>query len=125
MKIKVLIDMNLSPLWKGVFERNGITALHWCDIGEKTATDQALMAWASEHGYIVFTHDLDFGAILAATQAAGPSVLQIRVQDILPQSHETFLIEILRQYEPTLLSGALIVVDKLKQRVRILPINRS
>jgi predicted nuclease of predicted toxin-antitoxin system len=27
------------------------------------------MNWALTNGYIVFTHDLDFGAILAATQA--------------------------------------------------------
>ena len=31
----------------------------------------------------MFTHDMDFSALLAVTGAAGPSVLQVRVQDTL------------------------------------------
>ena len=31
------------------------------------------MAWAREHGFVVFTHDLDFGHLLALTHAAGMS----------------------------------------------------
>ena len=30
----------------------------------------SVMEWARSNGYIVFTHDLDFGAILAATRAS-------------------------------------------------------
>ena len=40
------------------------------------------MAWAGEHGSVVFTHDLDFGSLLALTQAVGPSVIQVRTQDV-------------------------------------------
>lgn len=35
------------------------------------------------HGYTVFTHNLDFGTVLALTHATGPSVFHIRAQDIL------------------------------------------
>jgi len=31
------------------------------------------MIWAKEKGYVVFTHDLDFGALLAASKDAGIS----------------------------------------------------
>lgn len=38
------------------------------------------MAWALTNDYIVFTHDLDFGTLLAITQADAPSVIQVRSQ---------------------------------------------
>lgn len=34
------------------------------------------MAYARANGLVVFTHDLDFGVLLALTRGAGPSVLQ-------------------------------------------------
>ena len=46
------------------------------------------MAWARENRYIVFTNDLDYGALLFATAAASPSVIQIRAEDIRPASAE-------------------------------------
>lgn len=42
------------------------------------------MAWARANDYIVFTHDLDFGAMLALTNAESPSVIQVRTQDVTP-----------------------------------------
>jgi predicted nuclease of predicted toxin-antitoxin system len=50
------------------------------------------MVWARENGYIVFTHDLDFSALLAATQGEGPSVIQVRTQNVLPEGIGTLVI---------------------------------
>jgi predicted nuclease of predicted toxin-antitoxin system len=36
-----------------------------------------IKSWARAHGAIVFTHDLDFGAMLAATKANAPSVIHV------------------------------------------------
>jgi predicted nuclease of predicted toxin-antitoxin system len=119
--MKLLIDMNLSPDWVGVFEQQGWQAIHWSAVGDPRATDQVIMEWARANGYVVFTHDLDFGALLASTRAEGPSVIQVRTQDTMPQSLGHRLGEILHQYESVLNSGALIVVDESKFRVRILP----
>jgi len=117
----LLIDINLSPDWVEVFEQQGWSALHWSTIGDPRATDTAIMAWAHAQGYVVFTHDLDFGTLLATTRAQGPSVVQVRTQDIMPHSLGSRLVSILRQYESVLESGALITVDEIKSRVRILP----
>lgn len=73
--MKILIDMNLSPRWCDLFEREGWEATHWSTIGPPNATDREIMEWAAGHEHIVFTHDLDFGAMLAATGAVGPSVI--------------------------------------------------
>ena len=64
MSLKILIDMNLSPEWCEVFQRAGWEATHWSAIGEPTADDKQIMALAQANGYVVFTHDLDFSAIL-------------------------------------------------------------
>jgi len=41
--------------------------LHWSAVGQATATDAAICAYAREHGYVILTNDLDFPQILAHT----------------------------------------------------------
>lgn len=69
------------------------------------------MQYARDNGYIVLTHDLDFSAILAATGAKAPSVIQVRAQDVLSERFEKLVINALHQFESVLASGALVVID--------------
>jgi predicted nuclease of predicted toxin-antitoxin system len=119
--MKLLIDMNLPPDWVEVFECNGWQALHWSTVGDPRATDRVIMDWARVNGYVVFTHDLDFGTMLAVAHANGPSIIQVRTQDVMPKHLGSGVVQILRQYEALLESGALITVDESRSRVRILP----
>ena len=80
------------------------------------------MAWALANQYVVFTHDLDFGTALALTHASGPSVPQVRGQDVLPGHMAPLVIAALRRHEADLEAGALIVVDESRSRVRVLPL---
>jgi len=82
--MKVLVDVNLSPTWVGFFAANSIEARHWSDVGLPNAEDDDVMQWARTGGWIVFTHDLDFGTLLAIAGERGPSVIQVRTQDVLP-----------------------------------------
>lgn len=122
MSKQILVDMNLSPDWIALLKANGWPAIHWTSVGDARATDQAIMAWARENDAIVFTHDLDFGTTLALTHAVGPSVIQLRGQEVLPDRASPSVLAALRQYEAELEAGALVVVDTAKARVRILPI---
>jgi predicted nuclease of predicted toxin-antitoxin system len=122
--MKILIDMNLSPEWTDVLIGSGFEALHWSTIGDPRADDQVLIDWARANGYVVFTHDLDFGTLLALTQAESPSVIQVRTQDVTPSRLSGMIITALRNHESLLESGALIVLDEAKSRVRILPLER-
>ena len=122
--MKILLDMNLSPRWCAVLEKHGLACVHWLQAGDPGAADAALMEWAVRNNHVVLTHDLDFGAILASTQASGPSVIQVRTQDILPSAMEKLLVDVLRRYEGELNAGALIVVDEARSRVRMLPLSR-
>lgn len=121
--MNILIDMNLSPLWEEVLNAAGHKPVHWSRIGPPNAKDSELLGWAKENGYIVFTHDLDFGAILAASHAEGPSVLQVRTQNVSPDHLRNLVLSVLAQVNDHLARGALVSLDEKSARVRILPLN--
>lgn len=120
--MRLLVDMNLSPRWVGVLNEGGIEATHWSTLGAHNATDLEIMAYAAKHDYVVLTHDLDFGAILAATQGAGPSVVQVRAE--LPNSDAVGLqvVGAVKQMASELQAGALLTIDTNRKRLRLLPL---
>jgi predicted nuclease of predicted toxin-antitoxin system len=122
MSVPILIDMNLSPDWVSFLQRHGWSAAHWSTVGDPRADDRIIMSWALANRHVVFTHDLDFGTMLALTHAAGPSVLQVRGQDVLPDHLGPFVVAALIQHEDDLNTGALVVVDEKRFRVRVLPL---
>lgn len=120
--MKIVLDMNLSPDWVPILTASGYDAVHWSVVGDPGASDRAIMSWASENGYVVFTHDLDFGAILASSQNTTPSVVQLRIQNIFPDTAADLLLNALQQFAEELETGALITINENKARARILPI---
>jgi predicted nuclease of predicted toxin-antitoxin system len=95
---------------------------HWSEVGPVNASDADIMAWAKARDWCVITNDLDFSAILAATHADGPSIVQIRGQDLAPDSLGPTLIHVLTNHGDVLASGALVTVDIRRARVRVLPL---
>lgn len=79
------------------------------------------MRWARDNGCVVFTHDLDFGILLAHSKDGGPSVIQVRTQDVSPEHLGPVMLRALRAHG-VLESGALLTIDESRSRVRILPI---
>jgi len=122
--MKIVIDMNLSPQWAEVLMSEGHACVHWSEIGSPNAPDREILLWARSNGYVVFTHDLDFGAILAATKADSPSVLQLRTQNISPKRIGESVVSAFKQFEELLSQGALVSIDQKRARARILPIAR-
>jgi len=122
MSVQLVIDMNLSPDWVNTLAGHGWPAIHWSTVGDPTADDAVIMDWAKSNGYVVFTHDLDFGTMLALTHATGPSVLQVRAQSTLPEDIGPIVIAALRKHDAELAAGALVVVDSKKSRIRLLPL---
>jgi predicted nuclease of predicted toxin-antitoxin system len=120
--MKLLIDMNLSPGWARWFAEAGLEATHWTTLGPGNSSDQEIMKYARVHGYVVVTHDLDFGAMLAANQGDKPSVVQIRADDVSPDAIGTAVVNALRQSQAELESGALLTIDPRRARLRLLPL---
>jgi predicted nuclease of predicted toxin-antitoxin system len=121
--MKLLIDMNLSPDWVPLLENAGWEVVHWSSIGPPNAPDHEIFAYARSNGYVIFTHDLDFGSILAATQADSPSVFQVRTQNVSPKYLGHLVISAFRQFEQHLEDGALVTVDEKRLRTRVLPLH--
>ena len=123
--MKIVIDMNIPPTWVSVFEAAGYQAVHWSSVGDIKATDTSIMAWAVSNGYMVFTHDLDFGTLLAISEADTPSVIQVRTQDVFPDKLGKIVLAALKQFQSELEAGALVTVNEAKAKARILPIKRN
>lgn len=105
MSIQIVIDMNLSPDWVNELSKHGWAAVHWSTIGDPRATDLEIMGWARANAHVVFTHDLDFGTMLALTHASGPSVIQVRGQDVLPDHMAPTVLAALTQHQTDLAGG--------------------
>lgn len=63
---------------------------------------------------------------LGAPNAESPGVFQIRTEDVSPVALSPRAIELLNRFKPQLSSGALVIVDEMRERIRILPLgNRN
>lgn len=122
MTVPILIDVNLSPMWVPYLLATGFDAVHWSTVGDTRASDREIMDWAVTQDRMGLTHDLDFGTMLAMTHDSGPSVLQIRGEDVLPDHLGPLVLATLTKYQSEFASGALVVVSEARLRVRILPI---
>jgi len=120
--MRLIVDMNLSPRWVDTLKDAGFETVHWSTVGRPDAPDATIMTKAVAAGAIVLTHDLDFGAILAASGAVAPSVVQIRADDLSPGAIGGRVIQALRQMAVELERGALVTVEPLRSRLRVLPL---
>jgi predicted nuclease of predicted toxin-antitoxin system len=120
--MKLLVDMNLSPAWIPYLAERGFEAVHWTEVGRGNAADQEIFDYAQAHGLVIFTHDLDFTAILALGRAHRPSLIQARVQDVSPSGLGPALVATLRQCAAELEKGAIVTLLPDRKKVRVLPI---
>jgi len=100
----------------------GFNAVHWSTVGQPWAPDSEIFDFAAAHDWIVFTHDLDFGMLLASSRAGRPSVIEVRIQDVLPSAIGDMVLQAIQTAKPKLEAGALVTVDSFRHRVRVLPI---
>lgn len=122
--MKLLVDMNLSPSWIERLAQHGFEAVHWSTIGAPNAGDDEILSWARVNGFVLLTHDLDFSAILAATSEAAPSVVQLRMQDLLSERALEAIVTAVNARGKDLELGALMSIDESGARVRILPLRQ-
>lgn len=120
--MKMLLDMNIPEVWVAFLNKAGYEAIHWSSVGDIRARDTEIMTWARTHQYVVFTHDLDFGSLLFATNAEAPSVVQLRAEHIVPEVFGDVVLETLGKSAEALRSGALVTIDPSRHRIRLLPL---
>lgn len=76
--------MCLSPEWRSILTSAGFEAVHWSDIGDGNAPDHELFEWAGARDFVIFTHDLYFGTLLALSKSRNPPAIQLRSHQVIP-----------------------------------------
>ncbi|MFQ5687062.1 MAG: DUF5615 family PIN-like protein [Candidatus Scalindua sp.] len=120
--MKFLADMGISPKTTDFLDKLGYNAIHLNDLGLNTLPDPDIMKKAKDEGYILLTHDLGFGELVAATKASLPSVIIFRLRNMHPDRVNHYLHKVISEYKKSLEHGAVISVTDGQIRVRQLPI---
>ena len=121
--MKFLVDQNLSPRLAQLLVDAGHDAVHVRNLGLATAPDTEILAQAIAEARVVVSGDTDFGALLAAEHRREPSViLSRRERPRRADAQAALLLDCLYRVDDALLSGAIIVIEESRIRVRSLPV---
>jgi predicted nuclease of predicted toxin-antitoxin system len=121
--VKLLVDNALSPVVARLLIDAGHDAVHVRDLGLAGADDGILFARATEDDRIVVSADTDFGTILALRALRKPSfVLWRRATPRRPEQQAPIIASVLEDAREPLESGAIVVIDANRIRIRKLPI---
>jgi len=122
--MKFLADMGVSPRSVAFLRSLGHDAIHLHDERLDRLSDANILSKALNEGRIVLTHDLDFGELMAASQAYLPSVIIFRLRNMAADHVSRYLGFIVANYQERLEAGAVMSVTERQIRVRPLPISR-
>jgi predicted nuclease of predicted toxin-antitoxin system len=122
--MRFLADGGISPKTVDFLRGMNHDAVHVRDLQLQRATDTVVIDRARAESRVVLTFDLDFGELLALGILDSPSVVLLRLTDERPESVNAHLEPVLRERAAELESGALIVVEDGRYRIRRLPIRR-
>lgn len=121
--MRILVDMNLTPRRVDYLSNAGHEVHHWSSLGSATAKDREICEFARASGHLVMTNDLDFPQILAYTREAGPSIILLRGEPLVPEVHGTSILQALTEFERDLARGAVVSIDLSgPPRARLLPL---
>ncbi|GAA3240746.1 hypothetical protein GCM10017691_43180 [Pseudonocardia petroleophila] len=121
--MRLLLDNNLSPRLVGLLTPGGWDVVHLRSLGLHAASDPDVMRAALDDSRVLVSADTDFGTLLAASHATGPSVVLVRrVAGRRVDQLAALLLANLPQVDDELRSGSIIVIGDDSLRVRPLPI---
>jgi predicted nuclease of predicted toxin-antitoxin system len=121
--MRFLVDMNLATEVAAWLRGQGHDAVHLREAGLQELGDAAVLAKAVAERRVVLTFDLDFADISAAATEAGAAVVLFRLRS----AQTTHIIDRLRTVlasaaAQALETGAVVIVEPTRLRVRRLPI---
>jgi predicted nuclease of predicted toxin-antitoxin system len=122
--MKFLADMGISPRSAAFLRSLGHDTVHLHDSGLDRLSDASILSKALDEGRVVLTHDLDFGDLMAASEAILPSVIIFRLRNMSANHVNRYLEIILANYQDRLVAGVVMSVTEREIRTRSLPIGK-
>lgn len=121
--MRFLVDNALSPRVASALRTAGHDAVHVGALGLAGSDDEAVFRTARESRRILVSADTDFGAILAMHGATTPSLIIFRHgAEYQPKRQVRRILDTLPDVEENLASGAVVVIEPSRTRVRPLPL---
>jgi predicted nuclease of predicted toxin-antitoxin system len=120
--LRVLADLNISPLTVAALRQRGWDAVRSSDLLPATAPDHEILALAGDQGRVLLTQDLDFSVLLALSGRDRPSLITLRLSDSAPDQVSRRLIELELHLERSLATSCAVTVEDERIRIRKLPI---
>ena len=124
MTPKIFADVNLSPRVVAALRADGFDAVRVSEVMPACSADQDVLAEAVRLGAVLVSQDQDFAAILAATGATRPSLVNLRVSFVDPERLARTIAAVMRTVPEDLAAGAIVTVDDVRVRVHGLPVGR-
>jgi predicted nuclease of predicted toxin-antitoxin system len=122
MPLKLLVDMNLSPLTVRNVVASGWDCVRVSDLVRADISDHDILELARNQNRAIVTQDLDFSTLLALSGFDRPSLITFRLSVPTPEIVTRRLLDVLVSYESALADGCAIPVDDRLVRMRRLPI---
>jgi predicted nuclease of predicted toxin-antitoxin system len=120
--VKFLLDQNVSPALVVLLADADHVAEHIPDLGMREAPDDVVLAAARDAAAVLISSDTDFGELLARSNANEPSVILLRCQEGRRVSEiASLILANLGAVADDLASGAIVVLDDDRVRIRSLP----
>ncbi|MBA2316185.1 MAG: DUF5615 family PIN-like protein [Euzebyales bacterium] len=116
--MRLLLDENVALRVRAALAAGGHDTLHVADLHLLGAPDDAVLAAAADERRTLITADTDFGTLLAVSQTATPSVLLLRRGSRRAEQRAEQILFALDTAGPVLESGALVVVESGRLRIR-------
>ncbi|MGB3654739.1 MAG: DUF5615 family PIN-like protein, partial [Rivularia sp. (in: cyanobacteria)] len=100
--IKLLADMNISPVTVSNLQIQGWDTIRVVEILPPTASDLEILEFARQEGRVILSHDLDFSMLLAVGGYNQPSLITLRLSFTDPEVVTEKILNALPQVEETL-----------------------
>ena len=115
--------MGVADLTVTALRELGHDVTHAREAGYHALLDAEILSHARSQSRIVITFDLDFGDLLAAAGESLPSVVLIRTHNQRADVVTPRVLDVASRFALELETGALIVVEDARVRLRRLPLH--
>ena len=121
--MKFLVDNALSFRVAEFLRAAGYDTVHVRDIDLGAASDEEILDRARREQRVIVSADTDFGTLLAQAKTSTPSFVLLRWPGLRnPQDQVHVILANLHSIQDDLNSGAVVVIEPSRLRIRSLPI---